>query len=520
MKNISILIVSALMFLSLVHVTVAFGPTAAFPNTTLISPIHLGTENQEKQGGLSVGTFMGTLKAIFAGDVHIGNDVPANTYDTMTCHFGSELWPGCAISRIVYQPDLTVASTGGFDPNDVANGGQGSQDKSKYNQILCVQHSDGKVIPCPVISGACNQKVATHSPLTAPGQENWYHPTNPLSDLPLYDTPIQDSTSGIWKVSSGYCSAGIPLVLSSSATQIAYECLGQYGGTTMTGCDFEMAPTNPGIAYGPGTYTWVVPGGVNSINIQAWGAGGAGGSGSLNASGGGGGGGEYHEGSLAVTPGDTLTFVVGSRGLPKTLSDVFDTGDGGAGGQTTITYAGSVVYLAKGGGGGNSASSSKTSVNPSGVTYAGPGGSGAGANSHAGTTAGVGGTAYHGCNGGNGGNITNGNGNASALDKSSGGGGAGGAGKSCTNGQDGNNASCAPASSACGGSPGGGIAARWTTDNILANTAASGSAYGAGGGGGAAISDQNDDSSYPSDSVAISQASGAAGGDGHLIISY
>lgn len=63
-----------------------------------------------------------------------------------------------------------------------------------------------------------------------------------------------------------------------------------------------------------GQYAWVVPTGVNSIQVKAWGAGGSnnGVSNGLGDTYGGGGG--FVKGTLAVTPGQTLQVVVGSGG--------------------------------------------------------------------------------------------------------------------------------------------------------------------------------------------------------------
>ena len=65
----------------------------------------------------------------------------------------------------------------------------------------------------------------------------------------------------------------------------------------------------------PGTYSFTVPTGVTSICAVAIGGGGGGAS-DVNDGGGGGGGGLQYRNNVAVTPGETLTVVVGAGGAP------------------------------------------------------------------------------------------------------------------------------------------------------------------------------------------------------------
>ena len=79
------------------------------------------------------------------------------------------------------------------------------------------------------------------------------------------------------------------------------------------------------------TYTgsnqsFVVPSGITSVNVYMWGAGGGAGLGA------GGGAGCYVQGVLTVTPGETLTIVVGQGGGNKASSFGKTYGGGGAGG--------------------------------------------------------------------------------------------------------------------------------------------------------------------------------------------
>jgi len=128
-----------------------------------------------------------------------------------------------------------------------------------------------------------------------------------------------------------------------------------------------------------GVGTFVVPCGVTSITVRAWGAGGAGGGSTINGdSGDGGGSGGYTTGVFTVTAGQTINYSIGAGGTGST-------GDGANGGNTTIADLG---LAANGGTGGNR----------NGGTVSGLGGSASG------------GTATPGANGGAGVINTGGNG--------------------------------------------------------------------------------------------------------------
>jgi len=100
----------------------------------------------------------------------------------------------------------------------------------------------------------------------------------------------------------------------------------------------------------PGSFSWPVPAGVTIAKIIAWGAG-AGGGFSATSGGSGGGGGGYGEQTVTVTPGGTLSGVVGAGGAAATSIAA----NGAGGGNTTITNStGGVTYTAQGGVGGGS----------------------------------------------------------------------------------------------------------------------------------------------------------------------
>ncbi|MFV8372500.1 choice-of-anchor D domain-containing protein [Flavobacterium sp. LB2P74] len=94
----------------------------------------------------------------------------------------------------------------------------------------------------------------------------------------------------------------------------------------------------------PGIYSFTVPAGINSINIEAWGAGGAGGGATgTNSSGGGGAGGGYaRRNSYAVTPGANYTVTVGTGGIGSR-------GNGTAGGFSSLSSGATTYLLAVGG---------------------------------------------------------------------------------------------------------------------------------------------------------------------------
>ena len=117
-----------------------------------------------------------------------------------------------------------------------------------------------------------------------------------------------------------------------------------------------------------GNATWTCPTGVNSVQVEAWGAGGgSGGAGAHYASTGGGAGGSYVKvTSIAVTPGTVYQLTVGAGGTA---------GAGGASGTG-----------ASGGTGGASYFGNTTAGNPSGAAVLAVGGAGSVGNNSTGTS--------------------------------------------------------------------------------------------------------------------------------------
>ncbi len=202
-------------------------------------------------------------------------------------------------------------------------------------------------------------------------------------------------------------------------------------------------PLDPG-----GTYTvdytsndaFVVPYGVTSVTVEAWGAGGGGGkSNTANSNaGGGGGGGGYARGVLSVTPGGSLTVNVGTGGTagnpggdswfgsPSTVRGSGGSGggspsstSGGSGGSSNI--GNEATFHGGGGGTGHSDGGNNSRRGGGGggsATSTTNGGTGANGDSNDG---GGGGTGQ-----GNGGNGTQGSNNGNPGNAPGGGGGGGG----------------------------------------------------------------------------------------------
>lgn len=192
-------------------------------------------------------------------------------------------------------------------------------------------------------------------------------------------------------------------------------------GTVSGNC----SPTTPlssgsnSFTYSGSDQTFVVPSGATSLTVKMWGAGGGGGYGMT------GGGGGFTSGTLAVSAGQVLTFIVGRGGAYQSTATTYGGGGGGGGatytgsggGRSTIRNSSGTELMTVGGGGG-------------GGTF-GTSGAGGGSNGLAGTCGGTGCTA-----GGGGGQAGGGSGvhytgsNGSGITAGGGGGGWYGGGSS------------------------------------------------------------------------------------------
>ncbi len=136
-------------------------------------------------------------------------------------------------------------------------------------------------------------------------------------------------------------------VVASSACVFSH-CASGYtlsdGACTATDSSGSVAFEHTGAAQ-----TWTVPPQVEWVHVEAWGGGGGGcNNGCASSSGGGGG---FASGTLAVTPGETLTIIVGGAGA-RGLDGAQAGGAGGFGGGGNGGWA---EHTVGGGGGGRSA---------------------------------------------------------------------------------------------------------------------------------------------------------------------
>lgn len=118
----------------------------------------------------------------------------------------------------------------------------------------------------------------------------------------------------------------------------------------------------------------VVPFGVTSLNVKAWGGGGGSAAGPSGFAGGGAG---FAQGKISVKPGEILTLTVGHGGQGGYVSGSMHLG-GVGGGKTAIQRGSSDIFVAAGGGGGGyfgigGAGGGMSGLNGSG-TFAGGGG--------------------------------------------------------------------------------------------------------------------------------------------------
>ena len=128
-------------------------------------------------------------------------------------------------------------------------------------------------------------------------------------------------------------------------------------------------------SYSGAEQTFVVPVGVNSVQVECWGASGGDGNNLSQQPGGGGG---YAAGTLSVTPGETLSLFVGGEGTRSNISPI---AGGFNGGGEAYNY-GNVSWYCAGGGGATDVRVGGTTLEDR-VLVAGGGGGGGGSGSHA-----------------------------------------------------------------------------------------------------------------------------------------
>ena len=150
---------------------------------------------------------------------------------------------------------------------------------------------------------------------------------------------------------------------------------------TSYGSEISFTPTNVvKLSYTGGLQTWTVPAGVTSVTVKVWGAGGQYGSdGSGSGSSIPGGYGGYARGTLAVTPGQVLTIVVGGTGGRTITENTYAAGGYNGGGNSYCNILGASYGPGVGGGGGGTDVRAGGSAVTNRVIVAG-GGGGGGAN--------------------------------------------------------------------------------------------------------------------------------------------
>lgn len=314
-----------------------------------------------------------------------------------------------------------------------------------------------------------------------------YHAANGAYPAAIDDCPTPSSGNVCLRASSNntytyaYDNSSSPKTFSLKAVNgsVAYE-------VTQSNSEPQAAsPQSSGsesFTYTGSAQTWTVPSGVQSVQIETWGAQGGGSGGATGAKGG------YAKGTLTVTPGETLSIYVGGAG--KGGSSSAQAAGGWNGGGYAWQYDGS--SYGAGGGGATDVRQGGSALANRKIVAGGGGGSGAYSGTHAG---GVGG-GTNGSVGQTSGSYTGGGGGSQSS------GGSAGTSSSYSQagsiGQGGNQTGSSGGWTACGG--GGGYYG-----------GGSGGALGAGGGGG---------SSYIDGVSGGSTQAGVRIGDGQVTITW
>jgi len=245
-------------------------------------------------------------------------------------------------------------------------------------------------------------------------------------------------------------SMGVITVDGNAMTYIPVFTVETYGVSAPVFLAYESVSTQIVESFGTaGTFNWTAPPGVTSVLAEVWGAGGHGAVPGGSTGGGGGGGGEYASQTIAVTPGNVYSRVVGAGsstaaagGFSSFVGDAAATAKafggsssttrlgvaGGTGSTNTVHHNGGAGGdgLSTGGGGGGGGGAGTTTVGGTGTNTSGVGGGGAGGaggatgggtGGHGGAingAAGVKGGAPGGGGGGDGGGTSPGSGNGAA----------------------------------------------------------------------------------------------------------
>jgi hypothetical protein len=284
-----------------------------------------------------------------------GNNLISSS-NTNTCNGGAVAITGVAYAGATYQwlISTTNASSGftaisGATSQDYSTTGSSSVQYTYYKRqyTLGGQTYNSNTL---TITSSFWMSAPTVAPITGPGSVC----------VGATITLASTTSGGTWSSAA----TGIATVNTSGVVT------GTGGGTvvirytvTSGSCSgsstksITVVGTNVASISSSGSYT--VPAGAKSVLIQTWGAGGSGSKGYTNLKGTGGGGGGFAQKTMNITGGSVLSVTVGTGAVGAAAS-----GNGSAGGTTSVSF-GSVVASATGGAGGIS------TITPSGTGGAG-----------------------------------------------------------------------------------------------------------------------------------------------------
>ena len=203
-----------------------------------------------------------------------------------------------------------------------------------------IQHQPGNYVAA---GGTANALTVTLDPA-------------PASNAALIGTPIRlliaATNTGPANLSANGFGA-LPIKLQGGAALSGGEMIaGDVVTLIPTGASYQIQQSAtlklaPYLQFVPGTYSITVPAGATSADVWLWGGGGGGGGvgSTSNGSGSGGGGGGFARKTITgLTPGSTITLIVGAGGAAGLVG-----GAGGSGGSSSF----GAYFSATGGGGGS-----------------------------------------------------------------------------------------------------------------------------------------------------------------------